>query len=224
MFEVIKTEGNARRGVFTCPHGTVQTPVFMNVWAPRGDQRGGVRPRPEGDRLSGGAVHTYHLHLRPGDGVVGRWAGCTAYAVGRSDAHRAAAAFRCFPCPGCGRSPRRGDLRLPHRRTAHLHGAGGVHADPVNLGSDIAMAFDECTSKTLAPGEYVQTPVERNTRWLERCVASTRASTPSRTARQPRPDALRHQPGGTYAEHPAAARGAHRPPWTATASPSAVWR
>ena len=70
MFEVIKTEGNARRGVFTCPHGTVQTPVFMNVGT-QGAIKGAVSAH---DLKEIGCQvelsNTYHLHLRPGDGVV----------------------------------------------------------------------------------------------------------------------------------------------------------
>ena len=70
MFRVIKTEGRARRGEFTCPHGVVQTPVFMNVGT-QGAIKGAVSALDLKDigcqiELS----NTYHLHLRPGDGVV----------------------------------------------------------------------------------------------------------------------------------------------------------
>ena len=70
MFQVVKTEGRARRGVFTCPHGTVQTPVFMNVGT-QGAIKGAVSAldlKEIGCQVE--LSNTYHLHLRPGDGVV----------------------------------------------------------------------------------------------------------------------------------------------------------
>ena len=70
MFEVIKTEGRARRGVFTCPHGTAQTPVFMNVGT-QGAIKGAVSAldlKELGCQIE--LSNTYHLHLRPGDGIV----------------------------------------------------------------------------------------------------------------------------------------------------------
>ena len=75
MFEVIKTEGKARRGVFTCAHGTVQTPVFMNVGT-QGAIKGALSAFDLKDigcqvELS----NTYHLHLRPGDQVVRQMGG-----------------------------------------------------------------------------------------------------------------------------------------------------
>ena len=70
MFEVLKTESRARRGVFTCPHGTVQTPVFMNVGT-QGAIKGAVSAldlKEIGCQVE--LSNTYHLHLRPGDQVV----------------------------------------------------------------------------------------------------------------------------------------------------------
>ena len=107
MFEVIKTEGNARRGVFTCPHGTVQTPVFMNVGT-QGAIKGAVSAhdlKEIGCQIE--LSNTYHLHLRPGDGVVREMGGLHPLCSGTVRCSPTAAAFRCFPCPGCGRSPRR---------------------------------------------------------------------------------------------------------------------
>ena len=70
MFEVMKTEGRARRGFFTCAHGTVQTPVFMNVGT-QGAIKGAVSARDlEEIGCQVELSNTYHLHLRPGDTVV----------------------------------------------------------------------------------------------------------------------------------------------------------
>ena len=108
MFEVIKTEGNARRGVFTCPHGTVQTPVFMNVGT-QGAIKGAVSAH---DLKEIGCQvelsNTYHLHLRPGDGVVREMGGLHRFMQWDGPMLTDSGGFRCFPCPGCGKSPRRG--------------------------------------------------------------------------------------------------------------------
>ena len=83
MFELIKTEGSARRGVFTCAHGTVQTPVFMNVGT-QGAIKGALGAKDLQDigcqvELS----NTYHLHLRPGDRIVRQ-----LYDLGPAYSHR----------------------------------------------------------------------------------------------------------------------------------------
>ena len=75
MFRVIKTEGAARRGEFTCPHGTVQTPVFMNVGT-QGAIKGAVSAhelQEVGSQIE--LSNTYHLHLRPGDDLVRQMGG-----------------------------------------------------------------------------------------------------------------------------------------------------
>ena len=77
MFQVIRREGRARRGVFSCPHGTVQTPVFMNVGT-QGAIKGALSARDLGEigcqvELS----NTYHLHVRPGDALIKSMGGCT---------------------------------------------------------------------------------------------------------------------------------------------------
>ena len=86
MFELKKTEGKARRGEFTCAHGTVQTPVFMNVGT-QGAIKGALSAKDLKDigcqvELS----NTYHLHLRPGG--EGVWWTAQIYDLGRSDSHR----------------------------------------------------------------------------------------------------------------------------------------
>ena len=126
MFEVIKTEGNARRGVFTCPHGTVQTPVFMNVGT-QGAIKGAVSAH---DLKEIGCQvelsNTYHLHLRPGDGVVREMGGLHRFMQWDGPMLTDSGGFQVFSLAAC--------LRLAYRWAAHLHGAGGVHADPVKPG------------------------------------------------------------------------------------------
>ena len=172
MFEVIKTEGTARRGRFRCAHGgEVQTPVFMNVGT-QGAIKGGIDAfdlKELGCQIE--LSNTYHLHLRPGDDVV-RQMGWTApvHAVGRPhpDGLR-----RLSGVLSGGSAEDHGGgryLRQPSGRPPHFHGAGGEYADPVPSGSDIAMAFDECVENP-AQYDYAKASCERTLRWLERCKA-----------------------------------------------------
>ena len=121
MFKVLKTEGRARRGEFSCAHGgVVQTPVFMNVGT-QGAIKGGVSAhdlKEVGCQIE--LSNTYHLHLRPGDHIVRQMGGL----------HK----FMDWDGPFAEDPGGGGHLRLPHRRAQDLHGAGGVHADPVQPG------------------------------------------------------------------------------------------
>ena len=110
MFKVIKKEGKARRGVFTCAHGgEVQTPVFMNVGT-QAAIKGGVSAIDLKERLGTQIElsNTYHLHLRPGDDVVranGRPA--QVHALGRTDPDRLRRLPGVLAGRDCGRSVRR---------------------------------------------------------------------------------------------------------------------
>ena len=122
MFEVLKTEGKARRGVFTCAHGTVQTPVFMNVGT-QGAIKGAVSAldlKEIGCQVE--LSNTYHLHLRPGDQVVRQMGGLHKFMRWDGPILTDSGGFQGS------------HLCLPHRWPAHLYGAGGVHADPVQPG------------------------------------------------------------------------------------------
>ena len=135
MFEVLKTEGKARRGVFTCAHGTVQTPVFMNVGT-QGAIKGAVSAH---DLKEIGCQvelsNTYHLHLRPGDQVVRQMGGLHRFMRWDGPILTDSGGFQVFSLSGLRKIKEGGGhLRLPHRRAPHLYGAGGVHADSVQPG------------------------------------------------------------------------------------------
>lgn len=108
MFKVLKKEGSARRGVFTCAHGVVQTPVFMNVGT-QGAIKGAVSAH---DLKEIGCQvelsNTYHLHLRPGDEVVRQMGGLHKFMDWDGPMLTDSGGSRSFPCPACGRSRRRG--------------------------------------------------------------------------------------------------------------------
>ena len=171
MFEVIKTEGRARRGVFTCPHGTVQTPVFMNVGT-QGAIKGAVSAH---DLKEIGCQvelsNTYHLHLRPGDDVVKELGGLHKMMDWDGPMLTDSGGFQVFSLSGLRKIKEEGVTFASHI-DGHRIFMGPEESMRIqsNLGSDIAMAFDECVENP-APYEYVKASCERTYRWLERCIA-----------------------------------------------------
>ena len=171
MFQVVKTEGRARRGVFTCPHGTVQTPVFMNVGT-QGAIKGAVSAldlKEVGCQVE--LSNTYHLHLRPGDGVVKEMGGLHKFMGWDGPMLTDSGGFQVFSLSGLRKITEEGVTFASHIDGRRIFmGPEESMQIQSNLGSDIAMAFDECIENP-APREYVQRSVERTYRWLERCVA-----------------------------------------------------
>ena len=170
MFEVIKTEGNARRGVFTCPHGTVQTPVFMNVGT-QGAIKGAVSAH---DLKEIGCQvelsNTYHLHLRPGDGVVREMGGLHRFMQWDGPMLTDSGGFQVFSLSGLRKITEAGVTFASHIDGRRIFmGPEESMQIQSNLGSDIAMAFDECIENP-SPREYVEASCRRTARWLERCV------------------------------------------------------
>ena len=135
MFKVIKQEGRARRGVFSCAHGgEVQTPVFMNVGT-QGAIKGAVSALDLKElKCQIELSNTYHLHLRPGDEVVRAMGGLHRMMGWDGPILTDSGGFQVFSLAKLRKITEEGDLCLPHRRTPGVHGAGGVHADPVQPG------------------------------------------------------------------------------------------
>ena len=170
MFEVIKTEGLARRGVFTCPHGTVQTPVFMNVGT-QGAIKGALSAadlEKIGTQVE--LSNTYHLHLRPGDGVVKAMGGLHRFMTWDGPILTDSGGFQVFSLAGLRKIKEEGVTFASHL-DGHRIFMGPEESMQIqsNLGSDIAMAFDECVENP-APRAYVQASVKRTQRWLLRCI------------------------------------------------------
>ncbi len=170
MFKVIKTEGLARRGEFTCPHGTVQTPVFMNVGT-QGAIKGGLSAfdlERIGTQIE--LSNTYHLHLRPGDQVVKAMGGLHKFMTWNGPILTDSGGFQVFSLAGLRKITEEGVTFASHL-DGHRIFMGPEESMQIqsNLGSDIAMAFDECVENP-APRKYVKDSVERTQRWLERCV------------------------------------------------------
>ena len=169
MFQVIKTEGRARRGVFTCAHGTVQTPVFMNVGT-QGAIKGAVSAldlREIGCQVE--LSNTYHLHLRPGDRVVREMGGLHAFMNWDGPILTDSGGFQVFSLSGLRKITEEGVTFASHIDGRRIFmGPEESMRIQSNLGSDIAMAFDECVENP-ATYEYAKASCERTLRWLERC-------------------------------------------------------
>ncbi len=170
MFQVIRQEGRARRGVFTCPHGTVQTPVFMNVGT-QGAIKGAVSAR---DLKEIGCQielsNTYHLHLRPGDRTVKELGGLHQFMGWDGPILTDSGGFQVFSLASLRKIKEEGVYFSSHIDGRKIFmGPEESMQIQSNLGSDIAMAFDECIENP-SPREYVEASCRRTARWLERCV------------------------------------------------------
>lgn len=169
MFDVIKKEGRARRGVFTCAHGTVQTPVFMNVGT-QGAIKGGLSAHDlENIGCQIELSNTYHLHLRPGDDVVRAMGGLHRFMDWSGPILTDSGGFQVFSLAGLRRIKEEGVYFSSHI-DGHKIFMGPEESMQIqsNLGSDIAMAFDECVENPAAY-DYAKASCERTYRWLERC-------------------------------------------------------
>ena len=171
MFTVLKTEGRARRGVFTCPHGTVQTPVFMNVGT-LGAIKGALSAADlEHIGTQVELSNTYHLHLRPGDQVVKQLGGLHRFMTWNGPILTDSGGFQVFSLASLRRIKEEGVYFASHIDGRKIFmGPEESMRIQSNLGSDIAMAFDECIENP-APYDYVKASCQRTTRWLERCKA-----------------------------------------------------
>lgn len=168
-FKLLKTEDTARRGIFMTAHGEVQTPVFMNVGT-QGAIKGGVDAfdlKTLGCQVE--LSNTYHLHVRPGDQVIRQLGGLHQFMRWDGPMLTDSGGFQVFSLS---------ELRKIKEEGVYFHS----HVDgrkifmgpeesmriQSNLGSDIAMAFDECIENP-ATHEYVANSCARTTRWLHRC-------------------------------------------------------
>ncbi|OUN07977.1 tRNA guanosine(34) transglycosylase Tgt [Flavonifractor sp. An92] len=169
MFEVIKTQGRARRGVFQCAHGTVQTPVFMNVGT-QAAIKGAVSAldlKEIGCQVE--LSNTYHLHLRPGDGVVKEMGGLHKFMHWDGPILTDSGGFQVFSLSGLRKIKEEGVTFASHIDGRKIFmGPEESMRIQSNLGSDIAMAFDECVENP-ATYEYAKNSCERTLRWLARC-------------------------------------------------------
>ncbi len=169
MFQILKREGRARRGIFTCAHGTVQTPVFQNVGT-QGAIKGAVSAhdlKQLGCQIE--LSNTYHLHVRPGDQVIREMGGLHNFMRWDGPILTDSGGFQVFSLSSLRRIKEEGVHFSSHVDGRKIFmGPEESMRIQSNLGSDIAMAFDECCENP-SPYEYVKASCERTTRWLYRC-------------------------------------------------------
>ncbi len=169
MFTLIKTEGRARRGTLTCAHGTAQTPVFMNVGT-QGAIKGALSALDLAEigcqiELS----NTYHLHLRPGDKLIQEMGGLHKFMRWDGPILTDSGGFQVFSLASMRKIKEEGVTFASHIDGRKIFmGPEESMQIQANLGSDIAMAFDECVENP-APYDYVKQSCERTLRWLARC-------------------------------------------------------
>ncbi|MDR1589838.1 MAG: tRNA guanosine(34) transglycosylase Tgt [Oscillospiraceae bacterium] len=169
MFNLLKEDGRARLGALTTPHGEVCTPAFMNV-ATQGAIKGGLDA---GDLRSAGCQialsNTYHLHVRPGSGVVRALGGLHSFMAWDGPILTDSGGFQIFSLSGLRRITEEGALFSSHvdGRRIFMSPEDSIRIQ-AELGSDIAMALDECIPIP-SPYSYVEQSVRRTYRWLVRC-------------------------------------------------------
>ena len=169
MFKLLKTEGKARRGEFTCAHGTVQTPVFMNVGTQAAIKGALSAEDLENIGCQVELSNTYHLHLRPGDEVVKKCGGLHKFMTWDKPILTDSGGFQVFSLASLRKIKEEGVTFASHI-DGHKIFMGPEESMQIqsNLGSDICMAFDECIENP-APRKYVRDSVDRTYRWLVRC-------------------------------------------------------
>lgn len=168
-YKILKQEGRAKRAEVTTVHGTIQTPVFMNVGTAAAIKGAVSTEDLQNLKTQVELSNTYHLHVRPGDKLIKELGGLHKFMVWDKPILTDSGGFQVFSLSGLRKIKEEGV-------TFHSHVDGRIiFMGPEesmqiqsNLASTIAMAFDECPP-ALAERSYVQPSVDRTTRWLERC-------------------------------------------------------
>ena len=169
MYELLKTEGRAKRGRFHTPHGVIETPVFMNVGTVAAIKGAVSTEDLEGLGTQVQLSNTYHLHVRPGDEIVKKLGGLHKFMSWNKPILTDSGGFQVFSLAKL-RSIKEEGVTFQSHIDGHKIFMGPEESMQIqsNLASTIAMAFDEC-APALADKNYVVKSVERTTRWLERC-------------------------------------------------------
>lgn len=169
MFKVLKTEGAARRGEFSTNRGTIQTPAFMNV-ATAAAIKGGVSAADLTDlKCQVMLCNTYHLHVRPGDKVINDCGGLHKFTTWNGPILTDSGGFQVFSLASLRHIQEEGVTFASHIDGKRIFmGPEESMTIQSNLGSTIAMAFDECVENP-AEYSYSKASCERTTRWLIRC-------------------------------------------------------
>ena len=169
MYKILCKDGSAKRGRLETVHGTIETPVFMNV-ATVGAMKGAVSTE-DLQHLKTQVVlsNTYHLHVRPGDEIVKKMGGLHKFMVWDKPILTDSGGFQVFSLAGLRKIKEEGVYFNSHIDGRKIFmGPEQSMQIQSNIASTIAMAFDECPPHP-ATRQYMQNSVDRTTRWLERC-------------------------------------------------------
>jgi queuine tRNA-ribosyltransferase len=170
-YTLLKKEGKARRGRFETVHGTIETPVFMNVGTSAAI-KGGISTRDlEEVNCQVELSNTYHLHIRPGDDLIYRMGGLHKFFNWSRPVLTDSGGFQVFSLAKLRKITEEGVTFSSHMDGKRIFmGPEESMQIQSHLGSTIAMAFDECVENP-APYNYVKASHERTIRWLKRCRA-----------------------------------------------------
>ncbi len=169
MFKLIKNQGKARRGSFQTPHGVIQTPVFMNVGTQAAIK--GALSSEDLERIGCQVElsNTYHLHVRPGEELIKRQGGLHNFMDWKGPILTDSGGFQIYSLSKLRKVTEEGVAFNSHVDGRHIFmGPEDSMRIQSYLGSDIAMAFDECI-EIPSPYDYVKCSCERTYRWLVRC-------------------------------------------------------
>ena len=196
MFNAIKSQGLARLGIYTTSHGEIETPAFMNVGTQAAIK--GALSTEDLERIGCQVLlcNTYHLHLRPGDSLVHDMGGIHGFAVWNRPVLTDSGGFQVFSLAKLRNITEEGVTFNAHT-DGHRLFMGPEESMRIqwNLGSDIAMAFDECIENP-SPYDYVER--SRTVRWLERCKAAMEELKKREDTINPHQDLWGINQGGTY--------------------------
>ena len=169
MYQIINQDGNAKRGRLETVHGVIETPVFMNVGTIAAIKGAVATTDLKEIRTQVELSNTYHLHVRPGDQVVKKLGGLHKFMNWDRPILTDSGGFQVFSLAGLRKIKEEGVYFNSHI-DGHKIFMGPEESMQIqsNLGSTIAMAFDECPPHP-ATRKYMQDSVDRTTRWLKRC-------------------------------------------------------
>ncbi len=200
MFILHRTEKKARRGELRTVHGTVQTPAFMNV-ATSAAIKGGVGAE-DLERIDTQVMlcNTYHLHIRPGDDLIAGQGGLHPFTDWHGPILTDSGGFQVFSLASLRKIQEEGVSFQSHIDGKRIFmGPEESMRIQANLGSTIAMAFDECVANP-APYSYVKDSCERTTRWLKRCKLEMKNMKEQQNLINPQQFLFGINQGGTYAD------------------------
>ena len=168
-YKILKKDGRAKRAEFHTVHGTIQTPVFMNVGTAAAIKGAVSTEDLQSIKTQVELSNTYHLHVRPGDQLIHDLGGLHKFMVWDKPILTDSGGFQVCSLAGLRKIKEEGVYFNSHVDGRKIFmGPEESMQIQSNLASTIAMAFDECPS-SVADRKYVQDSVDRTTRWLERC-------------------------------------------------------